>query len=76
MERCSITITTRNGVRYDANHISIERQQVDGKSYSQVSFICSGMRTTLMADSVKSVDYHPNGTRYCSECDKPIVDII
>jgi len=76
MKRMSITVTTRNDIKYDANHLSIEKQIVDGKVYSQLSFLCSGQRTTLMADAVKEISFSVDNATWCSECDSSILNML
>ena len=73
MERMSITVTTKHDTHYDANHLSIEKQMgADNKIHSQLSFLCSGSRTTIMAEDVKSITFSPTGAVWCSECDHRI----
>lgn len=57
MKRISITVTTRNDINYDTDHLSIEKQMVDGKTYIQLSFLCSGSRVTLMAEAIKQITF-------------------
>ena len=69
MDRASITVTTKNGTNYDANHISIERRFTDNGNISEVSFLCSGTRTTLNQDEIESISFSPSSAQWCSECD-------
>ena len=78
MERPHITVAACNIrgviVRYDANHISIERENVDGKMVSRLSFLCSGSRTTLDPEDVVSIEFNKTGAQQCSECDQSIYE--
>lgn len=75
MKRMSMQVTTKSGIAYDANHLSIEKCFIDGKVYSQLSFLCSGQRTTLMADTVKEISFSVDNATWCSECDNSILGL-
>jgi hypothetical protein len=71
MKRTSILITDTNGTKYDANHISIERDHTsNGGAVSVISFLCSGERITLSKDRIRSIEFAE--ATWCSECDWPI----
>jgi len=75
MKRASITITTKRGTNYDANHITIEKL-FDGKQMiSQISFLCSGTRTTLLPEEIKEIIFAKESATWCSECDGSINNI-
>ena len=74
MTRPHFTVRTKQGVNYDANHISYGVRN-DQQQFI-VTFISSGAVITLPADDVREigVEYHPSnaGWDYCGQCDQSI----
>ncbi len=70
--RPSLTVITIDGHRYDANHLSIERDSTDWTKY-KLTFLCSGARIELSADRLLKIEYEAVGATWCSECDQPIL---
>lgn len=83
MQRASISIVTRAGTRYDANHISIYREQVSpqecppyGGARSVLAFQCSGGLTVKPAEDIERIEFYPASAQYCSECDQSIFNYV
>jgi hypothetical protein len=72
MKRASFTVHMKNGMNYDANHLSIEKTCIDGRTKSILSFLCSGLRSTVKPNDVKEITFSDDSADWCSECDSKI----
>ena len=75
MQRASFTVRKKNGISYDANHLTIARgydPDLGPGSISLLTFVCSGVQTTFQASEIESVTFHPASAQHCSECDGSI----
>jgi hypothetical protein len=75
MIRASFTVEDKRGRRYDANHLSVTRQHLEGGSISVLSFESAGVMVQLEAGDVKSVTFSPCGAHWCSECDSSLFSV-
>jgi hypothetical protein len=77
MERATLTVRTKDGINYDANHLSIERITENGTTKSVISFLCSGSRLTFDPADIEEILLHgiEFGASWCSECDQPMLFI-
>jgi hypothetical protein len=78
MIRSSITVLTKDGSRYSANHLSITYlpSTPGSGSCSALSFNCSGVLHLVPAENVDKILWDVAGATYCSECDGSLHQLV
>jgi hypothetical protein len=80
MKRAAILVVAKNGISYDANHLSIymdhDFSEFESGAFSVLTFQCSGRLMTLRADEVERIEWNEASAQWCSECDGSLHNII
>jgi hypothetical protein len=74
MQRAHFTVITKDGTRWDANHLSIARDTTIG-AVSILHFFCSGQHMERNVQDITTIEFAPTGASWCSECDASIASI-
>ena len=75
MKQASFTVKHK-GIGYCANHLTVGVRSTEDGMISTLSFICSGVMTTLDAADVEVVEFHATGAQHCNSCDNSVYNLV
>ncbi len=67
--RPQFTVVTKDGVRYDANQLTVCWEA----GTHAIAFLSSGHLTHVMANEIKAIEFSPEGGNRCPHCEQLIV---